>query len=310
MRNAITRGVALFLAAFTVLNLLGDLRFAGLNANLWWIDFALPREIAWLPFGVLAIVLLIHALAPARGVRIRETAQVIIGFAALAALLNAVRFYQALSHHAFRTNWPVPLSLFVFIALIAIAFDYGHATSRMPGVFIAAAVAAVLFPIAQIGFFGATDYRRPADLIVVLGAHANADGTPSDALADRVLTACDLYRAGLGRRLLVSGGLTEPRVMRVFAEKHGVPASAIIEDGAGINTEATVRNTRAIAGPQACVLVVSHFYHLPRIKMTYQRYGMNVFTVPSRDSVPFSMPRNIAREDLAFWAYYLRRFTA
>jgi vancomycin permeability regulator SanA len=314
VRNAVTRGVALFLAGFTLLNLLGDLRFARANANVWWIDFwPLPLDIAWLFFGTLAIVLAIHALAPSRGARFRRAAQVMTGFAAVAALVNAARFYRVLSQHTIRTAWPVPLSLFVFVALVAIAFDYGNAASRMRSVAVVAVIAAVLFPIAQVGFFGATDYRRPADLIVVFGARAKADGTPSDALADRVATACELYRAGLARRLLFSGGpgegaFTEPRVMRSFAEKHGVPASAIIEDAAGLNTEATVRNTRAVAGPQACVLVVSHFYHLPRIKMTYQRYGMNVCTVPSRDSVPFSMPYNIAREDVAFWAYYLRRF--
>lgn len=316
MKNAVTRGVALFLAAFTVLNLLGDLRFARANMNVWWIDFwPLPLDIAWLFFGTLAIVLAVHAIAPAYGARFRRAARVMIGFAAVAALVNVIGFYHALSRHVIRTAWPVPLSLFVCIALVAIALDYGNATMRLRGVLAVAVVAAVLFPIAQIGFFGATDYRRQADLIVVFGALAMADGTPSNALADRVATACDLYRAGLARQILFSGGpgagpFTEPRVMRMFAEKHGIPASAIIEDPKGLNTEATVRNTRALIGnTRPCILVVSHFYHLPRIKMTYQRYGMNVCTVPSRDSVPFSMPYNIAREDLAFWAYYLRRFT-
>lgn len=309
MRNAITRGVSLFLALFSVLNLLGDLRFARSNANVWWIDFwPAPAGLAWLFFGALSAVLLIHALAPARGARFRRTAQVIVGLAAGAALLNALRFYRALSRHAIRTAWPIPLSLFVCMILVVIAFDYGNAAARTRSVLVAAFAAAVLFPIAQIGFFGATDYRRPADLVVVFGAKAFADGTPSDALADRVATACDLYSAGLARRLLFSGGPGEPHAMRSFAEKHGVPPSAIIEDAQGVNTEATVRNTKSVLGSApASVLVVSHFYHLPRIKMTYQRYGMDVSTVPSRDSVPFSMPYNIAREDLAFWAYYLRR---
>lgn len=313
--NAVTRGVALFLAAFTVLNLLGDMRFARANANVWWIDFwPIPLVETSLLLGVLAIVLAMHALVPSRAFRFRRGAQVLLWFASVAALINAMRFYRALSYHVIGTSWPLPLSLLVFVALAAIALDYGRSTARPRNVVIVAVVAAVLFPIAQIGFFGATDYRRQADLVVVFGARAKADGTPSDALADRVATACDLYRAGLARRLLFSGGpgegaFTEPRVMRSFAEKRGVPANAIIEDAAGVNTEATVRNTRAVIGnAPACILVVSHFYHLPRIKMTYQRYGMNVLTVPSRDSVPFSMPYNIAREDVAFWAYYLRRF--
>lgn len=73
MRNALTRGVSLFLAAFTVLNLLGDIRFARANANLWWIDFwPVPLDLAWLFFGTLALVLSIHAIAPARAVPFRR----------------------------------------------------------------------------------------------------------------------------------------------------------------------------------------------------------------------------------------------
>jgi len=56
------------------------------------------------------------------------------------------------------------------------------------------------------------------------------------------------------------------------------------------------------------ILAVSHFYHLPRIKMTFQRYGAEVLTVPCGTSVSSDMPFNLIREDLAFWAYYLRRW--
>ena len=150
-----------------------------------------------------------------------------------------------------------------------------------------------------------TDYRRPADVIVVFGAKAN-DGMPSDALADRVRTACELYRAGLAPQLFLSGGPGEPQAMRALAQGLGVPPRAIIEDSAGVNTEATVRNTAALLHPRRA-LAVSHFYHLPRVKMTYQRYGLDVLTVPSHNTVRSSMPFNLAREDAAFWWYYLRR---
>jgi hypothetical protein len=43
-----------------------------------------------------------------------------------------------------------------------------------------------------------------------------------------------------------------------------------------------VRNTMAfLHGRPATILAVSHFYHLPRIKMTFQRSGAGVFTVPA-----------------------------
>jgi len=55
------------------------------------------------------------------------------------------------------------------------------------------------------------------------------------------------------------------------------------------------------------VLAVSHFYHLPRIKLAYQRGGVDVCTVPARQKyflsqIPYSMVREVA----AFWTYYLK----
>ena len=79
-----------------------------------------------------------------------------------------------------------------------------------------------------------------------------------------------------------------------------MPASAIVEDNAGINTEATVRNTARIVGaPPARILTVRNVYHLPRIKLTYANHGIEAFTVPSEDTVPWSMPFNLARESAA-----------
>ena len=36
--NALPRGLAMFLGGFTLLNLLGEFRLAGFDANLWWIE--------------------------------------------------------------------------------------------------------------------------------------------------------------------------------------------------------------------------------------------------------------------------------
>jgi hypothetical protein len=55
------------------------------------------------------------------------------------------------------------------------------------------------------------------------------------------------------------------------------------------------------------VLAVSHFYHLPRIKLAYQRAGLDVCTVPARQGRWLSqIPYNMAREVAAFWVYYVR----
>jgi len=46
------------------------------------------------------------------------------------------------------------------------------------------------FPLALMLFFGNTDYRRPADAVVVFGARVYASGKLSDALEDRIRTGC------------------------------------------------------------------------------------------------------------------------
>ena len=162
--------------------------------------------------------------------------------------------------------------------------------------------------------FGKTDYRRQADAAVVLGARVYADGRPSDALADRVRTACELYHAGLVRKLVFSGGpgdggVHETEAMRRMAVRLGVLPADITLDEKGFNTQATVANTESLlAGLDARrVLVVSHFYHLPRIKLAYQRKGLEVYTVPARETYLLrQMPYNMAREVAALWVYYLR----
>jgi uncharacterized SAM-binding protein YcdF (DUF218 family) len=227
--------------------------------------------------------------------------------------VSAVRFYVALARQTIQTSFPMPLSLVVAATLVAIALSYGNERRDRPLAIAAAAIAAAaIFPLLQVLFFGVTDYRRSAEAIVVFGARANANATASDALADRVRTACSLYRAGFAPRIIMSGGpgegkATEPQVMRALAQQLGVPPAAIIEDPAGVNTEATVRNTAGLlAASPARVLVVSHFYHLPRIKITYEHYGIEAFTVPSENTVPASMPFNLVRESAAFWWYYMR----
>jgi vancomycin permeability regulator SanA len=305
--SSLARGLALFLGALTLLNLVGT------DANLWWIDlYPLPARASAIVLAALALALFAYAFLPAMRTTRRILTVSLTTVALLAAVANVVRYYVLLRRGQFSTSIPLPLSFFVVCALAVLIYaEVRPGKSHRSLIVLTFVSAAVLFPIAQIALFGMTDYRRRADVIVVFGARAYADGTPSRALADRVRTGVDLYRAGLAPALFFSGGpgegaIDEPESMRRLARKLGVPDAAILRDPRGINTEATVRNTLAVRPRR--VLAVSHFYHLPRIKMTYQRYGFSeAYTVPSRNSVPLQMPFNLVREDLAFWAYYLRR---
>ena len=84
---------------------------------------------------------------------------------------------------------------------------------------------------------GQRDDQRRADAIVVMGA-AQYNGRPSPVFAARLDHAIELYRAGLARHLIVTGGkqvgdrTTEAASARLYAVAHGVPADAILaEDG-------------------------------------------------------------------------------
>jgi vancomycin permeability regulator SanA len=178
------------------------------------------------------------------------------------------------------------------------------------------ALLAILFPVLQTVCFGKTDYTRNAQVAVVFGARAYANGQPSDALADRVRTACDLYHQGRVQTLVMSGGpgdgaIHETEAMRRMAIAEGVNDQDIVLDSAGLNTLKTVDNTIKLFPELGArrILVVSHFYHLPRIKMAYHQKGWEVYTVPAKERYFLRQtPHSVAREVAAFWSYYLKSF--
>jgi vancomycin permeability regulator SanA len=170
----------------------------------------------------------------------------------------------------------------------------------------------LVFPLAQMAFFGGTDYRRHADVAVVFGAKAMAGGVLSTSLEDRVRTGADLYRTGLVPRLIMSGGVDASAVdetiaMRDRAIALGVPSSAITLDNGGDNTDASVADTVPMFRRMhvRTVLAVSQFYHLPRIKLAYRAAGWDVQTVPATVSRYIDQtPLSVAREIPAFWTYW------
>lgn len=317
----IARVLALFIGLFIAVNFLGNLFWPGFDANLWWIHFGqwLPGWFAKGSVALCGITLLMFACQNRRrGQRSKFTAVLAAGLAAV-ALINAATFYWLLARGRFEAGFPVPFSLVVCGALIWIAraaWMEPQTDRRIHWGFIAGGSVALfaLFPLALMLFFGNTDYRRPADAVVVFGARTYADGRLSDALQDRIRTACDIYRDGLAKRLVLSGGrgdgaVTEAEAMRGYALKRGVRAEDIFIDNSGVNTETTVRDTVPLFQQWHArrVLAVSHFYHLPRIKLAYQRAGVEVCTVPARQHrFMGQMPFNIAREVAAFWDYYLK----
>ncbi len=315
--TSIARGIALFMAGFSLLNVLGSLR-GEFDANGWWIDFRpLPAAIGSVAVTLFGVFLAAWAIGPRmKPWRVVVTLSLLLGVLAVAAL-NTVNFYRLRVRHEIVSPVPFPFSLLVMLALLLIIRRAMHRSSvlhfRSAG--LAFLFCLIAFPLGQIAAFGLTDYRRPADAILVLGARAYADGQPSEALEDRVLTAIELYQQGLAPKLIFSGGpgdgkCSEPQVMRKLALAKGVPDSAIVLDERGLTTEASVHNAAGILKDpdHRHILAVSHGWHLPRIKLRCQREGLTSYTVPAdeRGQMLKRTPFLVAREVAAIWVYYLR----
>jgi len=313
------RVLAFWFGSLSVVNVLASLRHPAFDPNIWWIDLQfLPKLGGQLLLLSVGGLLVAHGLRPATGGRRRDASIVAVAIAGIVAAMNAVAYYRIWDAGTIAPSSPVPLSLLIAVLLAFIAVSMirpAAPVDRRTSLEVVAAVSLVFvagLPLLQMAFFGTTDYRRPAEAVVVFGARVRSDGTASITLANRVTTASELYREGLADTIVMTGGIEpsgvdETIVMRDLAVQLGVASSAIILDPEGDNTSASVANTVRLFRDHGLhrILAVSQWYHLPRIKLAYARAGLDAWTVPARTSITRTTAI-VAREIPAFWLYYLR----
>ena len=164
-------------------------------------------------------------------------------------------------------------------------------------------------------FAGLREDASRADVIVVFGNKVEPSGVPSASLASRLDKAVELYLGGAAPYVIASGGVgkegrDEAQVMAGYMAERGVTKDAILVDSAGNNTYLTALHTRELAaehGFQSFVLV-SHFYHLPRARATFQRMGMAPVQIAyARRFVARDFYYGLMREVIAYPAYLLRK---
>lgn len=144
---------------------------------------------------------------------------------------------------------------------------------------------------AQVWWTSRRNDSPPAQAIVVMGA-AQYDGRPSPVLAARLGHALALWRAGLGPRIVVTGGKepadahTEAWSSATWLEAHGVPASAIAAQVAGRDSWQSLAGAAAYLVPHGLtdVLLVSDPYHEERIVSMSERLGLDPHPSPTRSS--------------------------
>lgn len=321
------RGFAVFWGVMFGLDVVGRLFSPGFDATLWWVDIrAWPWLLAYGLLATLSALLLSHGLRPVRSRGSSVGLAVLACVATVAMMLDGVQFLGMLCGGQLRSDFPVPMSFIsaasLLVVVASVVVDQRDGISGLPSSGVrgrailvgAAGFLAIGFPLAQMFCFGLTDYTRKADVAVVFGARAYANGQLSNALQHRVHTACGLYHRRIVAKLMFSGGpgdgaVHETEAMRLEAIKLGVLPGDILVDSLGVSTRATVRNTVPMlrAAGLTRVLAVSHFYHLPRVKMCYQASGMDVWTVPAVQArLLRQMPWLLVREIGGLWAYYVR----
>ena len=122
------------------------------------------------------------------------------------------------------------------------------------------------------------------DCILVLGAGI-VNGRPSDMLADRLLTAVELYFAGAAPKILVSGDhgsedYDEVNVMKDYVVEQGVPSEDVFMDHAGFSTYESVYRAKEIFGADRFIIVTQK-YHLYRALYSAEKLGAQVCGVNS-----------------------------
>ena len=107
--------------------------------------------------------------------------------------------------------------------------------------------------------------KEDIDCILVLGAGVR-NGKPTDMLADRLLTAIDLYNKKVAPKIIMSGDHSkadydEVNIMKAFAIDKGVPSTDIFMDHAGFSSYESLYRAKEIFEAKK-VVIVTQKYHL------------------------------------------------
>jgi len=151
---------------------------------------------------------------------------------------------------------------------------------------------------------GARPDVRKADAILVMGA-AQYNGRPSPVLQARLDYGINLFKRGLAKQLVVTGGVgkgdtvSEGEVARRYATRKGVPDSAIMVEREGATSAESVAAAARLlrAKNLHSALLVSDSYHMLRLELLALRAGITPHRAPATTPIDRSS---------SHWRYVLR----
>ncbi|HKD15137.1 MAG TPA: YdcF family protein [Candidatus Angelobacter sp.] len=162
------------------------------------------------------------------------------------------------------------------------------------------------------------DESRSADAIVVFGA-AEYVGRPSPVFKARLDHAADLYRRGLARVVITTGGggadpkFTEGAVGREYLKSLGIPDDHLIAETQSADTAESARRVSTImhTNHMNSCLAVSDGYHIFRIKQMLAREGVTAYGAPRPNSKPqsFEKRNEAVFHEIASYTLWLLRLS-
>jgi uncharacterized SAM-binding protein YcdF (DUF218 family) len=135
----------------------------------------------------------------------------------------------------------------------------------------------------------------PPDALVVLGCRVRQDGQPCAALERRVALAAELYRSGVSRNVVMSGGrawhgVVEADAMLASWIARGLPREAVTLERSSLTTRGNAHCCAELLRGQGWreVAVVTCDFHLARAKRHFRATGLDVVGYAAHVERPLS----------------------
>jgi len=129
----------------------------------------------------------------------------------------------------------------------------------------------------------APDGNRQYEFGLVLGtSERNFFGGSNPYFDARIVAAADLYRTGVVRRLILSGGAEEVGEMRNRLIAHQVPESVLVLDPRGRSTMDSARNALGLTN-HGEILVISQKFHVERAIYLANKVGLKMHGYAAHD---------------------------
>ena len=199
----------------------------------------------------------------------------------------------------------LPIGLVIELSLLALLFLF-FGKRKVSAAFLVVALLVLWvssMPIVAATLYGKLEQDYPpvaledipvSECIVLLGGvigpvlYPRVDMEMHEAI-DRVYKAAQLYRAGKGEVLIATGGRQpwspseqpEAELMQALLMEWGVPAGAIVLEGASRNTRENAVNSRVLMEKLGCdtPLLVTSAAHMARSVAAFEKVGVEVFAV-------------------------------